>query len=204
VEAVRDFLVGWEVLEEGRDPEGRLRWFRATNATLPVVLLVMDLEDAVEDPDARVPAVRLAIETSVKTAYLDVEERLALYREMFDKAKIPLATFYLIGVHDEIVVAVDVDKRILTREVLEDHFRLLLAFFALASASERVWKQVSSESRRVLLKLVRKWLREGLGREELIEKLTAAGYPPEEAAELVDIILAVKREREAQEPILFI
>jgi len=180
--------IKWYVIDEDRDDSGNLRGFRVSNARFPINLLVLDLEALSDNPEASVPAIRLVIETGVKTVDLERDTKLALYRELLNEAKMPFVTFYLFGIHDEIAVAADVDKRSLTREELEDILKsLILALLSLTS-NPTIREQLMSEAYHMLLVLMAKWLREGLTREQMLDRLRTAGLDEDVAKALVDLV----------------
>jgi len=180
--------IRWDVIAEERDDKGNLRGFRVSNARYPINLLVLDLETLAKDSEISVPVIRLVIETGVRTVDLEKDTKLALYRELLDDAKIPFVSFYLFGVHDEIAVAADVDKRSFTREELEFILKsLILAMFLLASKPV-IGEQLLREAYHMLLVLMAKWLREGLSREQMLDRLRAAGLEEDLAKKLVDLV----------------
>ncbi len=174
--------IKWRVIEE-ESRDGRPVRIRVTHEKLPVNLLVVDLE-----PFSGAKAIRLVIETGIDTADLDRDRKLRLYRMLLDASKLPFVAFYLFGPHDEVAIAVDMDKRALTREELEDNMRsLMLAFFWLAE-QEEVREKLLAESYMVLLRLVSAWFREGLPREDAMERLLSAGVDRELADKIVSRI----------------
>ncbi len=186
--------IRWEVLEERRE-DGKLFSFRVTNERYPINLLVLDLEAL----DESVKAVRLVIETGVKTIDLDRDEKLRLYRLLLEGAKVPFAAFYLFGEEDEIGVAVDLDKRHITRDELEAHLAALFLAYAMLSRVGAIRKQLIRGQMAALLGLVAAWFREGMTREQAIKRLVSGGVDRKLAEEAVNFIFSHSGKEEKQE-----
>ncbi|MEB3774367.1 MAG: hypothetical protein GSR86_05520 [Desulfurococcales archaeon] len=173
----------WVVMEEDTR-NGRTFSIRFTHPSVPVNLLVLDME--VLDENAKI--LRLVVETGIKTIDLDRDDKLRLYRYLLEGSKMPLAKFYLFGDEDEIGIAVDLDKRMLTKEELDLHLAAMLMGYSMLAELESLKNQVLAEQASVLMALVAKWMEKGVPREKVLERLIGAGMDREMAEKLVDTV----------------
>lgn len=194
--------IKWIVIDESRK-DGKLVSFRVTHERYPVALYILDLEAM----EAGVSAVRLVIETGVRTIDMEPGEKLRLYRILLDGGRIPFVTFYIYGEEDEIGVAVDMDKRGLTREEFEAHMATLFIGYALLMEIDFIKDQLLTEQTKTLLSLVASWISSGMGRRQVVARLVSGGLDGEIAERLVDTVLSTTgdgRERRGREESLWI
>ncbi len=176
----------WEVLVEKKDEDGSLKVLRVTHPKIPINLLVLKMVDE----SSSIKAVRLVIETGIKTIDLETREKLNLYRLLLDASKLPLVKFYIFGDEHEIAIASDLDLRLLTKaEFAEALGVLLLSYLAVVRTLIDKYKaEIEAEELEVLYALVSKWYVSGVKREDALKKLVDAGIDKETAEKLIDYI----------------
>jgi len=176
----------WEIINEERGKDGKLTTFVATHQTVPVRLLVIDLERL----NAKMKVIRLAIESNIYTIDLPPEVKIVLYRFLLDSSKIPLIKFYLFGESHQIAIATDLDKRLLSKAEFEEALgALLLGYMYLAeSLPEELSEKIIEASQMVLVELVQRWYERGVDKEEALENLIKAGLKKDEALKLLSLV----------------
>jgi len=180
----------WVVIEEDTR-DGRTFSIRFTHPRVPVNLLVLDME--VLDENAMI--IRMVVETGIKTIDLDRDDKLRLYRYLLEGSKMPLAKFYLFGEEDEIGIAVDLDKRMLTKDELDLHLAAMLMGYSMLAELDALKDQVMAEQVAMLVELVAKWMEKGISREKVLERLIGAGMDRDIAEKLVDTVYGSRRGR---------
>jgi hypothetical protein len=175
LEHVRFTILGVE------EAKGRITALRATSASIPVKLLAIDLGDS------PIPAIRVVVETDVDTADLEPREKLKVYRALLGFSKMPLAKIYLYGDDHKIALAVDLDKRSLSKGEFNDAVAaLILGYLGLV---ERLGleEEAYKEAMRNLVLLAAAQMRSGKDPREIEEALRSAGVP----GEIVETIMSV-------------
>ncbi|MEB3851593.1 MAG: hypothetical protein LRS49_03285 [Desulfurococcales archaeon] len=171
--------VKFTIVEESAE-DGRLRALRATSAEAPVMLLAIDLGDS------PVPAIRVVVETGVETVDLEPERKLKLYRSLLLYSRLPLVKTYLYGDEHKLALAVDLDKKSLSRAEFNDAVASLLLAYVTIVSELGFREEAAEEAMRSLTALAAAQLRSGRGREEVEETLIAAGVPRELADRILD------------------
>ena len=173
----------WSLLDKTVE-DGKLTSFVVTHPRVPLTLRVLDLEHE----DAEIPVVRLAIETGISIKGLDHCEKHIIYKSMGYFSKLPLAKLYTIGDDEELVVAVDLDKRGLSKkEVSEALAAAMLAYMTLLDRlPEEVAAGALARIGMVLHALVRNWYQAGVAMERARSQLLKAGVPEEIADAIID------------------
>ena len=175
----------WQVIDE-RVEDGKLTALRVTYPNTPVNLVVVDMEN----PDVKIKAFRMVIETGIRLLDLSPNTKFEVYRVLLDLSMIPLVKLYVFGEDQEIGVAVDLDKKSLSKEEFNEALAALLAGYrALVEMLPRDLKEeASEEALLVIYKLVENWYRSGVSRESAYRSLVKAGLDEEFAGRLVDLI----------------
>ncbi len=179
----------WVEIGEVKD-DGKVYGLRFTHPKVPVNLLVLDLEIVT----GKVPMIRLVVETGVRTIDLRPEDKIRLYRHLLEASKMPFAKFYLFGDEDEVAIAVDLDKRGLTRDELESHLASLLLGYTLLAEHESVKPQMEEKEASTLILLVARWMERGIPRERALKRLLDAGFDREVAEGLIRLVYGPRRE----------
>ncbi len=178
---------------ETRSEEGQLKVLRATSAKVPVMLLALDLGDS------PIPAIRIAVETEIDTADLEPGKKLKLYRRLLSYSKLPLAKMYLFGEDHRIALAVDLDKRSLSKNEFNDAVAALLLAYITMVEELGLQEEAAEEALRNLMALAAAQVRLGKEPEEIRKNLEAAGVPKEIVDNIVDAVEAdEKAERKAR------
>lgn len=170
----------WEVLDEYRDSDGRLISLRVTHPRIPVNLVVLDMEVG----ETKLPCIRLVVETGIETIDLEPRLKTKLYRLLLEGSKMPMAKFYLFGDSDEIGIAADLDKELLTKEEFEEALAGVLLGYMMLMETSGLAELLSISEAQVLYTLVSNWYSRGVKRAEALERLVRAGLD-KEIAELI-------------------
>ncbi|MCE4600231.1 MAG: hypothetical protein F7C38_01515 [Desulfurococcales archaeon] len=183
----------WQVIDE-RVEDGKLKMLRVSHPKVPVNLLVLDLEN----PDYKIKTLRIVIETGLDTIDLGPEEKLALYRLLLDISKLPLAKYYIFGEGHEIAIAVDLDKKSLSKAEFEEALAsLILGYTYLVSVLPAGLKRkIIEESFVSLANLVAAWYRQGVTRERALQNLVDAGIDREVAEKIIGLVYGSEGGRE--------
>ncbi len=166
----------WEVEEV---KEGVLK---AVYPKFPVEILISCDDD--------IGVVRLQSSTDYDTISMDNNERLKLYHKLLKLSMTPLVKFLLAGSDDTLVVAVDLSTKSLGKEEFNDALALLLATVNAVVQELGITQEYAEKMYIELLGLVLKHIKEGWGRERLLEYLVKrAGLSREDAEKLLESIL---------------
>ena len=199
LETLRDWLVqGVEnpgrleelrfvVVEESRR-NGRLESFRAISPSVPVRLLVADLGDH------PIPAFRIAIETDIATVDMEPQQKLKAYRALLLASRLPLVKVYVYTDEHLIALAVDLDKRSLSRREFNDAIAALAMAYNYIIRELGLEREAGEEALRNLEMLAAAQLRQGRSREEVEEMLLKAGIPEEIARRIIESIYGTEEE----------
>lgn len=173
----------WGLLDK-REEDGRLVSFLVTHPSAPLKLRVLDLEHE----DSKIPVVRLAAETGISLSDLDHCDKHILYKSMGYFSKLPMVKFYTIGDDEELVIAVDLDKRGLTKtEVSEAVASIMLAYMTLLdNLPKPLVAEAIARMGEVLQALVRNWYRAGVAMERARRQLVNAGIPEDIVDKILD------------------
>jgi hypothetical protein len=169
------------VVEENRR-NNKLESFRAISPSIPVRLLVADLGDR------PIPAFRVAIETDIATVDMDPQQKLRAYRVLLLASRLPLVKVYVYTDEHIIALAVDLDKRSLSRREFNDAIAALAMAYNYVIREMGLEREAGEEALRNLELLAAAQLREGRSREEVEEMLLRAGIPESIARQIVDSI----------------
>ena len=170
------------------ESEGRLTALRATSAAVPVRLLAIALGDS------PIPAIRVVVETDVDTADLEPREKLRIYRALLGFSKMPLAKVYLYGDDHKIALAVDLDKRSLSKGEFNDAIAALILGYLGLVEKLGIEEEAYEEAMRNLVLLAAAQMRSGRDPEEIEESLRSAGVPGEIVERIMGLIKAGGRE----------
>ena len=192
----------WTLLEK-HDMNGKPYMYVFTHPVAPFRLLIIDMEAS----DNKSKAIRIVIETGIKTIDLDPKVKLSLYRIMLELAKIVFIKTYLFGDEDEIGIAADLDKKLLTKEEFEHHLASVLLTMAYLTSEEALKPLVAEKSLDTLLELVQTWFKRGIKREDALNNLVKYGLDKEIAEKIVDMVYKEENEegeKKAGEDIMII
>jgi hypothetical protein len=173
--------VKFVVVEENRR-DGKLESFRAISPSIPVRLLVADLGDQ------PIPAFRVAIETDIATVDMEPQQKLKAYRALLLASRLPLVKVYVYTHEHLIALAVDLDKRSLSRREFNDAIAALAMAYNYIIREMGLEREAGEEALRNLEILAAAQLREGRSREEVEDMLLRAGIPKSIARQIIDSI----------------
>lgn len=188
--------LAWTLIKELREDD-KVVGYKFSHYKIPLNLLVLDLESA----DEKTKAIRLVVETGIKTIDMDKSSKLSLYRALLELNKQAYIKIYLFGPEDEVAVAADLDKKYLSKEEFEHNLAYVLATVSILAGHEPLAKYIAEETAETLKQLVAAWYRQGVPEEEARRRLEAAGmdknmidffisfiYKNEKKGDLVDIL----------------
>ncbi|WP_297469095.1 DNA-binding protein [Thermococcus sp.] len=141
--------------------------------------------------------IRLLVPMGLETFSMTKDEKLKVYHALLKlNAEINLMKFILMGMNDDVYLAVDLDSSTLGKKEFNDALSALL--FGLLSAVSALGLESEFESllRERVLAMVYERLRKGASREELLEFLVSkVGMPRKEALALLSEVLPEEDER---------
>lgn len=141
--------------------------------------------------------IRLLAPMGLETFSMTKDEKLKVYHALLKlNAEINLMKFILMGMNDDVYLAVDLDSSTLGKKEFNDALSALL--FGLLSAVSALGLESEFESllRERVLAMVYERLRKGASREELLEFLVSkVGMPRKEALALLSEVLPEEDER---------
>ncbi len=170
----------WEVLEEEEQA------LKVIHPKFPVGILIVC--------DDEIGVVRLLVNTDISTISLDNDARLRLYHKLLKMNATPLTKFILYGDDDVVNIAVDLSTKTLGKQEFNDALALLIASLNALVKELGIEEEFSYRMLTEILRLVKKHLDEGWGRDKLVEYLVKrAGMKREEAEEIVKSLLSESR-----------
>ncbi|WP_297550344.1 DNA-binding protein [Thermococcus sp.] len=141
--------------------------------------------------------IRLLAPMGLETFSMTKDEKLKVYHALLKlNAEINLMKFILMGMNDDVYLAVDLDSSTLGKKEFNDALSALL--FGLLSAVSALGLESEFENllRERVLAMVYERLRKGASREELLEFLVSkVGMPRKEALALLSEVLPEEDER---------
>ncbi len=140
--------------------------------------------------DDEIGVLRLQIVLPVATIGLDSEKRILIYRKLLKMNALPLTKAMLTGDDDYISIASDLSIKSLGKSEFNDALALLLAALNSLAKILDLTDVLSEAMVEGLIKLVRKHIDEGYGRDRLLEYLVkVVGLTREEAESLLREVL---------------
>ena len=179
----------WVVLDEIRDEEGNLEALRVSHPRVPINLLVVDIRNPKGKPEEP-GVIRLVAETDIETIDLEPKDKLKLYRFLLDGSRLPLLKYYIYGDEDTIGVAVDLDKKSLSKEEFNDALMSLAFGVAYLARFKALASQIGSEAYMMLFKMAAVYAQKGRKKEEIVQAFIKSGLSKEDAESIVDMVFA--------------
>ena len=165
----------WEV-------ESREGVIKALHPKYPVEINILCDDD--------IGVLRLQVILPVETIGLDSEKRILIYRKLLKMNALPLTKTMLIGDDDYISIASDLSIKSLSKTEFNDALALLLATLNSLAKTLDLTDVLSEAMAEGLIKLVRKHISEGYGRDRLLDYLVkVVGLTRSEAETLLREVL---------------
>ncbi|WP_297480729.1 DNA-binding protein [Thermococcus sp.] len=141
--------------------------------------------------------IRLLVPMGLETFSMTKDEKLKVYHALLKlNAEINLMKFILMGMNDDVYLAVDLDSSTLGKKEFNDALSALLFGLLSAVSSLGLENEFENLLRECVLAMVYERLRKGASREELLEFLISkVGMPREEARALLSEVLPEEDER---------
>ncbi len=135
--------------------------------------------------------IRARVYTGIETAIMEMEDRLKIARTLLIlNANVDLVKFVLSGLNEEVVLRVDIDKKVLTKDVFEDVLvALLTSLYGMVKALN-LEKEFSMQIMERVKGMIRDKINSGAKRDDIIEFLVKRiGMNKNNAEEVVDEIM---------------
>jgi len=171
----------WEVKEAGPN------LYVAEHPRMPFTLLLSFGEGFI----------RLLAPMGLETFSMTKDEKLKVYHALLKlNADVNLMKFLLMGMNDDVYLAVDLDASSLGKEEFNDALSALLVGLSSAVSELNLEEEFAALLRERLLAMVYERLRKGASREELLNFLVSrAGMPKKEALALLSEVLGEEPDR---------
>jgi len=141
--------------------------------------------------------IRLLAPMGLETFSMTKDEKLKVYHALLKlNADVNLMKFLLMGMNDDVYLAVDLDASSLGKEEFNDALSALLVGLSSAVSELNLEEEFAALLRERLLAMVYERLRKGASREELLNFLVSrAGMPEKEALALLSEVLGEEPDR---------
>ncbi len=163
----------------------------ATTAPYPFRLLVFYRED--------LHAIRLVIETRIKTVFMDKAEKLKVYHYLLiDVNRRPYVKAYLFGDEHEVAITADISSIGLNKESFDDVLTFLVGTLGLLYDKLGKPEEIEEEAISLLYITIKKWYEQGWAKERIKKLLMRGGLKEKEAEEMINEVLKIA-ERKSRE-----